>query len=237
MSTVLRREPPFKTILGYATLFGEDGRAMHKSWGNAIEFNEGAERIGVDVMRWMFSKQKPEDNILFGYHTADEARRELLVLWNVYSFFVTYARPDGWAPRRGIDEEMANAGSWPVLDRWILSRTAGVADEVGKRLADFDAAGACRLLSVYMDDLSTWYLRRSRDRMRSWAAEEDRQAAFATLHAALVSLSRTMAPILPFLAEEMYQNLMVAAVPQRPDSVHLTSWPGSGDDSTSRRGT
>ena len=94
MSTVLRREPPFKTIFGYATLFGEDGRPMHKSWGNAIEFDEAAERMGVDVMRWMYVSARPEDNILFGWHAADEARRELLVLWNVYAFFVT-VRPTG----------------------------------------------------------------------------------------------------------------------------------------------
>ncbi|HEY4957087.1 MAG TPA: class I tRNA ligase family protein, partial [Caldimonas sp.] len=120
MSTVLRREPPFKTIFGYATLFGEDGRPMHKSWGNSIEFNEAAERMGVDVMRWMYARQRPEDNILFGYRTADEARRELLVLWNVFAFFMTYARLSGWRPA-------ADAGSKPpneILDRWILSRTA-----------------------------------------------------------------------------------------------------------------
>ncbi|MBI3745367.1 MAG: class I tRNA ligase family protein, partial [Chloroflexi bacterium] len=89
MSTVLRREPPFRTIFGYATLFGEDGRAMHKSWGNAIEFDEAAERMGVDVMRWLYMSARPDDNILFGWHTADEARRRLLVLWNVYAFFIT----------------------------------------------------------------------------------------------------------------------------------------------------
>ena len=100
MSTVLRREEPFRTIFGYATLFGEDGRPMHKSWGNAIEFDEAAERMGVDVMRWMYASARPEDNILFGWHAADEARRELLVLWNVYAFFVTYARLAGWTPRR-----------------------------------------------------------------------------------------------------------------------------------------
>ena len=98
MSTVLRREPPFKTIFGYATLFAEDGRPMHKSSGNAIEFDEAADRMGVDVMRWMFAKARPEENILFGWHAADEARRELLILWNVYSFFVTYARLAGWSP-------------------------------------------------------------------------------------------------------------------------------------------
>src|SRR6185436_14170282 len=99
MSTVLRREPPFETIFGYALVFGEDGRPMHKSWGNAIEFDEAAERMGVDVMRWLFARARPEDNINFGWHAADEARRELLILWNVYAFFVTYARLAGWVPQ------------------------------------------------------------------------------------------------------------------------------------------
>ena len=98
MSTVLRREPPFETIFGYALVFAEDGRQMHKSWGNAIEFDEAADRMGVDVMRWMFAKARPEENITFGWHAADEARRELLILWNVYAFFVTYARLAGWSP-------------------------------------------------------------------------------------------------------------------------------------------
>src|SRR3712207_4439406 len=151
---MIRRPPrstlfPYTTlfrsaILGYATLFGEDGRPMHKSWGNAIEFNEAAERMGVDVMRWMYAKQKPEDNILFGYGTADAARRELLILWNVYAFFVTYARLAGWSARRGIDEEIAAAGEWPVLDRWILSRSAALAEDVGTELADFDCMRATR---------------------------------------------------------------------------------------------
>ncbi|HET9851573.1 MAG TPA: class I tRNA ligase family protein, partial [Candidatus Limnocylindrales bacterium] len=151
MSTVLRREEPFRTIFGYALVFGEDGRPMHKSWGNAIDFDEAAERMGVDVMHWMYAGARPEDNILFGWHAADEARRELLVLWNVYAFFVTYARLAGWAPERGIDEGIAAAPSWPALDRWILSRTAGVAADAGARLADYDALGATRVLRTFID--------------------------------------------------------------------------------------
>jgi isoleucyl-tRNA synthetase len=199
---------------------------MHKSWGNAIEFDEAAERMGVDVMRWMYAKARPEDNILFGWHAADEARRELLILWNVYAFFVTYARLAGWTPQRGIDEEVGAAEMWPVLDRWILSRTAGLAAEVGNRLDDYDAVSATRAIATFIDDLSTWYLRRSRDRMRQGAEPADQAAAFGTLHAALVSLTRTLAPILPYLSEGMYQNLIVSVVPSLPDSVHLTSWPG-----------
>src|SRR5262245_48892739 len=152
--------------------------------------------MGVDVMRWMFAKARPEENILFGWHAADEARRELLVLWNVYAFFVTYARLAAWTPASGVDA--AEIRGWPVLDRWILSRAAGLATDVEGRLRDYDAAGAARAVSAYIDDLSTWYLRRSRDRMRAGAEPGDRQAAFGTLHAALTSLVRTTAPILPF---------------------------------------
>ena len=114
MSTVLRREEPFRTIFGYATLFGEDGRPMHKSWGNAIEFDEAAERMGVDVMRWMYASARPDDNILFGWHAADEARRGLLVLWNVYAFFVTYARLAGWSPGRGRAAGRGAAAAGPL---------------------------------------------------------------------------------------------------------------------------
>jgi isoleucyl-tRNA synthetase len=228
MSTVLKRTEPFRTIFGYALVFAEDGRQMHKSWGNAIEFDEAADRMGVDVMRWMFAKARPEENILFGWHAADEARRELLVLWNVYAFFVTYARLAGWTPRRGIDEAIAAAPTtFSPLDRYILSRAAGLAAEAGARLDDVDAVGATRAISAFIDDLSTWYLRRSRDRMRAGAEPTDRDAAFATLHAALVSLSRTIAPILPFVSETLYQNLVVAVVPTLPDSVHLTAWPAA----------
>jgi isoleucyl-tRNA synthetase len=228
MATVLRREPPFKTIFGYALVFGEDGRPMHKSWGNAIDFDEAAERMGVDVMRWLFAKARPEENINFGWHAADDARRELLVLWNVYAFFVSYARVAGWTPRAPIGETVAAAGAWPVLDRWILSRAAGVSAEVGGRLADYDAVAATRAIATFIDDLSTWYLRRSRDRMRAGAEAGDRDAAFATLHAALTTLVATMAPILPFLSETMYANLIAAVDPELPDSVHLARWPADG---------
>ena len=221
MSTVLRREAPFKTIFGYALVFGEDGRPMHKSWGNAIDFDEAAERMGVDVMRWMFAKARPEENIPFGWHAADEARRELLVLWNVYAFFVTYARLAGWTPSNTV----LPVAERPALDRWILSRAAGTAATVEERLRDVDAVGATRALSGFMDGLSTWYLRLSRERMRRNDDAADRDAAFATLHEALVATTRMLAPVLPFLSDGMYGNLVPTVDEAAPDSVHLTAWP------------
>jgi isoleucyl-tRNA synthetase len=221
MGTVLRREAPYKTLFGYATLFGEDGRPMHKSWGNAIEFDEAAERMGVDVMRWMYVSARPDDNILFGWHTADEARRELLVLWNTYAFFTTYARLASWMPATGAPEPAERS----PMDRWILSRAAGLAADAGARLADYDALGASRRISTFIDDLSTWYLRLSRRRFSRNDDAAERAAAFATLHTALVSVARVLAPLLPFLSDAIYTNLVVAVDTQAPDSVHLTRWP------------
>ena len=231
MSTVLRRQEPFRTIFGYGTLFGEDGRPMHKSWGNAIEFDEAAERMGVDVMRWMFATARPDDNILFGWHAGDEARRQLLVLWNVYAFFVTYARLAGWTPSEA-DPPLAGR---PVLDRWILSRVAGLAARVEERLRDYDALTASRAIEGFIDELSTWYLRRSRRRFSRNDDPADRAAAFATLHAVLVATARILAPILPFMSEAIYLNLVTTIDESAPDSVHLTRWPtdelaGLGDE-------
>jgi isoleucyl-tRNA synthetase len=178
--------------------------------------------MGVDVMRWMFAKARPEENILFGWHAADEARRELLVLWNVYAFFVRYARLAGWSPAEGAPAKAERH----VLDRWILSRAAATAAAVGADLDDFDAAGAARTLSGFIDDLSTWYLRLSRRRFARTAGQAERSGAFATLQAVLLTTTELLAPILPFMAESVYDNLSTGA-PGSPDSVHLTSWPAT----------
>jgi isoleucyl-tRNA synthetase len=223
MATVLRREPPFRTIFGYATLFGEDGRPMHKSWGNAIDFDEAAERMGVDVMRWLYCSARPDDNIRFGWHAADAARRELLVLWNVYAFLVTYARLADWSP--GSGDPAPPLAERSALDRWIVSRTSATVGEVDRRLADVDALGATRAIGRLIDELSTWYLRRSRKRF-SRDGGRDAASAFATLHSTLLTVARILAPILPFLSEAIYQNLRDrSSTDQLPDSVHLTSFP------------
>ena len=117
MSTMLENKAPFKTLLGHALVKDETGRDMHKSWGNAIWFDDAAEKMGVDVMRWMYASQNPEHNLLFGYKEADEVRKDILTLWNVYSFFITYAMLDDYSPRE-IDISKAKK-----IDRWILCKT------------------------------------------------------------------------------------------------------------------
>lgn len=215
MSTVLEKQTCFKTVLGYASMLGEDGRPMHKSWGNAIEFNEGADKIGVDVMRWMFVKHNPEQNLLFGYKLADETRRKFhLLLWNVYNFFVTYANVDDWKP----DNKKTKSNN--VLDTWILSKLQGLINLVTKSLTDYDAAAAANAIEGFVTDLSQWYVRRSRDRVGPTAdASADKDAFYRTLYEVLVTLSVLIAPITPFLADELYTSLT------GEESVHLADWP------------
>ena len=222
MSTVLERRAPFKNVFSYATLLAEDGRAMHKSWGNSIEFNQAADKMGVDVMRWLYCDHLPEKDLLFGYQQADEVRRQfLLPLWNVYSFLVTYARIDNWRP--GTNGKPA----YRELDRWIQARLGELTGQVEQALESFAPHAATAAIHVFMDDLTNWYLRRSRRRF--WAkagasdtTDSDKEAAYQTLYGVLVGLIKLLAPFVPFVTESIYQNLVSGeAVP----SVHHCDWP------------
>jgi isoleucyl-tRNA synthetase len=230
MATVLDNTPPFKTCFGYATLLDESGRPMHKSWGNMIEFNEAADRMGVDVMRWLYCAHKPENDLPFGYTRADEVRRQFLIpLWNVYSFFVTYANIDGWTPGASdlgkTQSPITNHQSLPLLDRWIIARLNQLVADVTARLEDFDAYSATLVVEPFVDDLSNWYVRRSRRRFWKSEHDADKNAAYATLYHVLTTLCRMLAPFTPFVTEVMYQNLVRAASAGAPESVHHTAWP------------
>ncbi len=206
MSTVLKNTNPFNTVLGFATLLDEKGEEMHKSKGNSIEFNEAADKIGVDVMRWMYSSQNPTNNLLFGYHKADEVRRRFyLILWNIYSFFTTYANLNNWTPK---SSQPTN-----ILDRWVLSRFNSTINDVCKSLAKFESQKASEKIEDFViNDLSSWYVRRSRDRVVD---------ALPFLFSILVDLSKLIAPIMPFISEEIYRNLTAE------ESVHLANYPSS----------
>jgi len=229
MSTVLVNRPPFLQNFGYATVYGEDGRPMHKSAGNAIDFNDAARSMGVDVMRWMYCAQKPENNLLFGYTRADEVRRQFLIpLWNVYSFFASYARLDDWTPSDPFDPdhpEGATPRSENILDRWILARLNEVTGLVTRALEDSDAYGATIALEAFLDDLTNWYVRRSRRRFWKSEHDADKNAAYATLYHVLVKFAGLLAPFTPFVTEEMYQNLVRGPRPTAHDSVHHCRWP------------
>jgi isoleucyl-tRNA synthetase len=226
MSTVMTRHTPFKNCYTYALLFAEDGRQMHKSWGNAIWFDDAAETMGVDVMRWMYCMHKPEQNLLFGYNRADETRRRFLIpLWNVYAFFCNYARLDGWLPD-GKPPADANA-ELSLLDRWMLSKLNKLVSDVTSEMEDYDIYDAANLIEPFVDELSNWYVRRSRRRFWRGAgeADADKDAAYSTLYAVLTTLCQLLSPFIPLVVETMYQNLVKNIDKGAPDSVHYLQWP------------
>ncbi len=181
-------------------------------------------------MRWLYVTHRPENDLLFGYHRGDEVRREFLIpLWNVYSFFVTYARLDGWTPPAvGFDPdypEGAAPQSDNLLDQWVLGRLNQVVALVEKGVDASDFASAALAVNAFLDDLTNWYVRRSRRRFWKSEADADKGAAYATLYYVLVKLSRTLAPFTPFVSEVMYQNLVRGVYPSAHESVHHTLWP------------
>jgi len=221
MSTVMTGQAPMRTLFGYALMRDEHGDEMHKSRGNSIPFDEAAEEIGADVMRWMFAAANPAVNLHFGYGPAHEVvRRFFLPLWNTYGFFVTYARLDGWVPG-GEDEPAART----LLDRWVLSRLDRLVADVRASFDGYDAQRAGRAIEAFVDELSNWYVRRNRRRFWKGELDADKRIAYATLHEVLVTLTKLLAPTVPHLADAMWENLVVAVAPSAPDSVHLTAFP------------
>ncbi|MFH1535631.1 MAG: isoleucine--tRNA ligase [Patescibacteria group bacterium] len=214
MSTALKKTNSFKTVLGFASVRDEKGEEMHKSKGNAIDFNEAAEKIGVDVMRWLYIGQNPEYNLNFGYKATDEVRRRFyLILWNSYKFFVDYALLTSWNTESKKVE-------LSILDKWILARLMEVILRVNKGLAEYDGADSVKALEEFIvGDFSTWYIRRSRDKVGPGAGERERSTTLSVMHEVLVTLVKLLAPFMPFISEEIYRNLT------GKQSVHLEDYP------------
>lgn len=230
MGTVLSSRPPFMENFSYGTLVAEDGRPMHKSSGNSIEFNTAADKMGVDVMRWLYATCKPELDLHFGFNRGDEVRRQfLLPLWNAYSFFVTYARLDGWTPTTEGFDPLQPEGTAPqssnLLDRWILARMNQVNERVTQSLDESDFMNGSLALGALIDDMTNWYIRRSRRRFWKSEHDQDKGSAYGTLYYVLVKLIRMLAPFTPFVTEVMYQNLVRNSFSNALESVHMTDWP------------
>ena len=232
MGTVLTGQPPFLQNFGYALLVDEHGDPMHKSRGNAIEFIEAAGKMGVDVMRWLYCAHKPENDLWFGYNRGDEVRRQFLIpLWNAYSFLATYARLDNWSPEAapgGFDPRIPE-GPTPhsenLLDRWVLARLNQVTADVTRELEDTDIYSASQAVEAFLDDLTNWYVRRSRRRFWKSEHDADKNTAYSTLYHVIVKLIRLLAPFTPFVTETMYQNLVRQVNFAAYESIHHTDWP------------
>ncbi|HBO45406.1 MAG TPA: isoleucine--tRNA ligase, partial [Planctomycetaceae bacterium] len=234
---------PFRNCIVLGLMLGEDGQKMSKSKRNYREPNEIFDRYGADALRWyLFSNQPPWTSIRYSEQAIKECIPEFLLrLWNCYSFFVIYANIDGFDPagtlKGKVDqltpEAMAGAADYrPVreraeIDRWILSELYRTAGAVTQMMDSYDNFGACESLNQFVDALSNWYVRSCRDRF--WAGEmtQDKSDAYWTLYECLVTTAKLIAPFVPFLAEELWQKLVVAPFGSRAmESVHLCDYPG-----------
>ncbi len=222
MSTMMEGIKPFKTLVGHALVRDENGEEMHKSSGNAIWFDDAAEDMGADVMRWIFCRQEPTSNLNFGYSVAREVRGKFYnTFWNTYSFFVNYARLDGFIP----PAEPTPIADRTAFDRWILSRLNELIVKARDNYEGFNTRAVCVDVEGFVVDLSNWYIRLNRKRFWKTDDPADQRMAYETLYECLYALLRLTAPILPFVTEEMYQNLVRTVVDDAPESVHHTEFP------------
>jgi len=221
ISTLLFDRPCFKNVICLGHILDAKGEKMSKAKGNVVEPGTIIDKYGADALRWYFFTSTAPGNVRrFSEElVAEGARRFLLTLWNVYSFFVTYANIDNFTPTSETPSYQSE------LDRWIISELQSLIVDVDKSLDGYNPTEAGRKIEDFVDILSNWYVRRSRRRFWKSESDDDKLAAYNTLYQCLVTLSKLLAPLAPFLAEEIYQNLVISAFPQAPDSVHLTDFP------------
>ncbi len=218
MSVALTGRAPFRRVLGYEKMLDESGHEMHGSRGNMIEAAEAFERMGADVMRWQYCAQPPDRDLLFGFGPADEVKRRILRLWESVRFFVLYANVEGFRPSwRALEPE----GDLEPLDRWLVERSHAFVADATAGYESWLTVNVMRDFEAYLDDLSNWYIRRSRRRF--WKGGDD--AALQTLWYALVQMLRVLAPILPFVTDYLWRNLVAGPCADAPESVHLAPWP------------
>ena len=222
LSVLLRNEPSYRNVICLGLILDGQGEKMSKSKGNIVEPWAVINAHGADAVRWcLLTAAPPGNSRRFSQDLVEESvRRFLLTLWNTYSFFITYARLDGFDPMAAGQLEPA-----AELDRWALSELNQLVADVTVELDGYNPTDAGRKIEAFVEELSTWYVRRSRRRFWKSENDTDKRSAYQTLYTCLVTLSKLLAPLTPFLAEEMYQNLVVSVDPEAPDSVHLTAFP------------
>src|SRR3954466_3138539 len=224
VGTVVFDRSSYENVLCLGHILAEDGRKMSKHLGNILEPMPLMDRHGADAVRWfMLAGGSPWAPRRVGHETLSEVvRKVLLTYWNTASFFTLYAETNGWDPAATPAPAPAER---PLLDRWALAELASVTAGVTNALEDFDTQTAGRLIAGFVDDLSNWYVRRSRRRF--WDGDP---AALGTLHEVLDGLTRLMAPFTPFVTERVWRSAVLPAAPDAVDSVHLASWPTVDDD-------
>jgi isoleucyl-tRNA synthetase len=221
ISTLLFETEAYKNVICLGLILDKNGKKMSKSLGNMANPWEVINQHGADAMRWyLYTATPPGQERRFSSDLVGEVVSNFtLTLWNTYSFLVTYANLDGWKP--GSSEPV----EYSALDRWLLSALHALVRDVTTAMEGYDVLGATRPIQTFVDQLSNWYLRRSRRRFWKSESDGDKRAAYATLYEALVTVSKLLGPTMPFMAEELYQNLVRTEDDTAPVSVHLAQWP------------
>ena len=226
LSTLLFGRPCFKTVISLGFLVDAQGKKMSKSKGNVVDPWPLLSSHGADALRWyMLVSTTGEDNHRFSTKMLEETiRRFLLTLWNTYSFFILYANIDRFEPQR-VTGDSSRQPVLTQMDSWISSELNRLTSDVSRSMDNYNPTAATRRIEGFVDKLSNWYVRRNRRRF--WKSEDDadKLAAYATLYQCLVTLSQLLAPFVPFVAEELYQNLVRSVDPGARESVHLTDFP------------
>ena len=222
LSTLLFDQTSYRNVICLGLILDEEGEKMSKSRGNVVDPWEVVRAHGADPLRWyLFTATAPGNARRFSSNLVGEVvRRFLLTLWNTYSFFVTYANIDSYNPTTAPQVEPTSE-----LDRWILSELNALVAQVTSYLDEYNPTDAGRRIEEFVGELSNWYVRRSRRRFWKSENDQDKASAYATLYRCLVTLSHLLAPFTPFLAEEMYQNLVRSVDSKAAESVHLADWP------------
>jgi isoleucyl-tRNA synthetase len=221
ISTLLFNKGCYRNVICLGLVLDAKGEKMSKAKGNVVEPWAVINKYGVDALRWYFFTSTAVGNVYRFDESmvAEVSRRFLSTLWNVYSFFVTYANIDKFVPEKEATKELSE------LDRWIISELNQLIADVDGGLGGYDPTEAGRKIEAFVDELSNWYVRRSRRRFWKSESDADKLAAYNTLYQCLVTLAKLLAPFTPFLAEEMYQNLVCSVAPDAPESVHLADFP------------
>ncbi len=223
ISTQLFDVSPYKNVIVLGLVQDKSGQKMSKHKGNVVDPWSVLNAQGADAVRWYFyTGSAPWLPSRFSGDAVSEAQRKFMgTLWNTYAFYVLYANIDGFSPEgRALDRSALSE-----LDRWILSRLNSLVQDVDTRLADYDITGSGRAIQAFVDDLSNWYVRRSRERFWQPEMNADKVSAYMTLHTVLETVTRLAAPFVPFMAESVYRNLVAGRVPGAPESVHLCDFP------------
>ena len=222
-STLLFNKAPYKNVIVLGHVQDENGQKMSKSKGNAVDPFDALNKYGADAIRWYFYINSAPwlPNRFHGKAVVEGQRKFMSTLWNTYAFFVLYADIDNFDPTK----YELNYDQLPVMDKWLLSRLNTTVQAVDNDLANYKIPEAARALQEFVDEMSNWYVRRSRERFWAKGMEQDKINAYMTLYTALVTISKAAAPMIPFMTEEIYQNLVRSVDKDAIESIHLCDFP------------